>query len=130
MTETLQSTPSVLADQASQLAAAHGLMHGALGGVLLALVERLEAPFGIKEMPSGRYVHASLRMAALLGRSPDHVIGHTDAELLGPDAAAALRAADQSAMAAPPVPRITAWRKSPPGTCAFRPSTKPKPSLL
>lgn len=99
MTETLQSTPSVLADQASQLAAAHGLMHGALGGVLLALVERLEAPFGIKEMPSGRYVHASLRMAALLGRSPDHVIGHTDAELLGPDAATALRAADHSAMA-------------------------------
>jgi diguanylate cyclase (GGDEF)-like protein len=99
MTDTLQSTPSVLADQASQLAMAHGLMHGALGGVLLALLERLEAPFGIKEMPSGRYVHASLRMAGLLGRSPDHVIGHTDAELLGPDAASALRAADQSAMA-------------------------------
>ncbi len=98
MTETMQFTPSELADQVCQLAAVHGLADGALGGLLLSLVERLEAPFAIKEMAGGRYVYANLRMAALVGRSPDHVIGHTDAQLFGPDLAGALRAADQAAV--------------------------------
>ena len=69
MTETMQFTPSELADQVCQLAAVHGLADGALGGLLLSLVERLEAPFAIKEMAGGRYVYANLRMAALVGRS-------------------------------------------------------------
>ncbi len=99
MTETLQRMPSELADQASQLAAVLGLAHSAMGGLLLALVERLEAPYAIKEMPGGRYVHANLRMAALLGRSPEQLLGHTDAELLGPDAGGTFRAADLSAIA-------------------------------
>src|SRR5207248_538124 len=101
MTETMQSATAELADRSRELAAAHGLSDGALGAVLLSLVERLEAPFGIKEIASGRYVHVNLRLAALYGRSPEQLLGHTDADLLGNDLSAALRSADQSAIAQP-----------------------------
>jgi diguanylate cyclase (GGDEF)-like protein len=99
MTETMQSTPAELADRARELSAAHGLADGAMGAVLLSLVERLEAAFAIKDIATGRYVHVNLRMAALYGRSPEQLLGHTDADLLGSELASALRTADQSALA-------------------------------
>ena len=99
MTETMQSSPAELADRTRELVAAHGLADGALGAVLLSLVERLEAPFAIKDIATGRYVHVNLRMAALVGRSPEQLLGHTDADLLGPELSAPLRSADQSALA-------------------------------
>ncbi|HEX6707995.1 MAG TPA: diguanylate cyclase [Albitalea sp.] len=98
MTETMQSPPAELADRSRELAAAHGLSDGAMGAVLLTLVERLEAPFGIKDIASGRYVHVNLRMAALFGRSPQELLGQTDADLLGPELSGPLRSADQSAL--------------------------------
>ena len=98
MTETMQSPPAELADRSRELAAAHGLSDGALGAVLLSMVERLEAPLGIKDIASGRYVHVNLRMAALYGRSPQELLGHTDADLLGPELSGPLRNADQSAI--------------------------------
>jgi len=85
MTETMQSTPAELADRARELSAAHALADGAMGAVLLSLVERLEAAFAIKDIATGRYVHVNLRMAALYGRSPEQLLGHTDADLLGPE---------------------------------------------
>jgi diguanylate cyclase (GGDEF)-like protein len=99
MTESHPSTPADLADRSRELAAAHGLSDGALGSVLLALVERLDAPFAIKDIATGRYVHVSPRMAALYGRSPEQLLGHTDADLLGPELSAPLRSAEQSAIA-------------------------------
>ncbi len=101
MTESHPSTPAELADRSRELAAAHGFSDGALGAVLLALVERLEAAFAIKDIATGRYVHVSARMAALYGRSPEQLLGHTDADLLGNDLSAPLRSADQSAIAQP-----------------------------
>ncbi len=101
MTETMQSTTAELADRSRELAAAQGLSDGALGAVLLSLVERLEAPFAIKEIATGRYVHVNLRLASLYGRSPEQLLGHTDAELLGNELSAPLRNADQSAVAQP-----------------------------
>jgi len=98
MTETMQSTPAELADRARELRAAHGLADGSLGAVLLSVVERLEAPFAVKEIGSGRYVHVNMRMAALYGRSPEQLLGHTDADLLGAELAAHLRSADQTAL--------------------------------
>jgi hypothetical protein len=99
MTETMQSTPAELVDRSRELSAAHGLADGALGAVLLSLVERLEAPFAIKDIATGKYVHVNLRMAALYGRSPEQLLGHTDTDLLGPELSAPLRSADQSALA-------------------------------
>jgi len=99
MTERLASPAPDLADRARELAAAHGLCDGALGAVLLALVDRLEAPFSIKEISSGRYVYVNAYMAALVGRSPEQLLGQTDAELLGPPFAAGLAKADLSAAA-------------------------------
>jgi diguanylate cyclase (GGDEF)-like protein len=98
MTETMQSTPAELADRARELRAAHGLADGSLGAVLLSVVERLEAPFAVKEIGSGRYVHVNMRMAALYGRSPEQLLGYTDADLLGPEVASHLRSADQTAL--------------------------------
>jgi len=98
MTETMQSTPAELVDRARELRAANGLADGSLGAVLLSLVERLEAPFAVKEITTGKYVHVNMRMAALYGRSPEQLLGHTDAELLGPELSAALRAADQTSL--------------------------------
>ena len=98
MTETMLSSPAELADRSRELAAAHGLAEGALGAVLLSLVERLEAAFAIKDVATGRYVHVNLRMAALYGRSVEQLLAHTDADLLGPEVAAALRLADQAAL--------------------------------
>ncbi|MBW8829301.1 MAG: diguanylate cyclase [Burkholderiales bacterium] len=94
----MQSTPAELADRASELRAANGLAEGSLGAVLLSLVERLEAPFAVKEISTGKYVHVNMHVAALYGRSPEQLLGHTDAELLGPELSAALRTADQTAL--------------------------------
>lgn len=101
MTETPQSMLAELADRSRELAAAHGLSDGALGAVLLAIVERLDAPFAIKDIANGRYVHVNSRMAALYGRSPEELLGHTDVDLLGPELAAPLRNAEQAAVAQP-----------------------------
>ena len=99
MTETMQSPPADLAERSRELIAALSLAHGAFGSVLFSLVERLEAPLAVKEIATGRYVHVNLRMAGLFGRAPQELIGHTDAELLGPELSAPLRAAEQSALA-------------------------------
>jgi diguanylate cyclase (GGDEF)-like protein len=99
MTDTMQSSPAELADRSRELAAAHDLSDGAMGAVLLSVLERLEAPFAIKDIANGRYVHVNLRMAALYALSPEQLLGHTDAELLGPELAGPLRTADQAALA-------------------------------
>lgn len=95
----MQSTPAELSDRSRELAAALGLSDGALGAALFAVVERLEAPFAIKEIATGRYVHVNARMASLHGRPTEELLGRTDADLLGPDLSAPLRNGDQSALA-------------------------------
>jgi diguanylate cyclase (GGDEF)-like protein len=99
MTDTMQSTPAELADRTGELTAKLGLADGAFGAVLCTLIERLEAPFAIKEIASGRYVHVNLRMAALYGRSGEEMLGRSDGDLLGSELSSPLRSAEQSALA-------------------------------
>ncbi len=75
-------------------ALALGLDPAGWGDVLLAGLNGLAAGFAIKEIATGRYVYASARMAELFGGAPADLIGRTDVDLLGPAAAASLRAAD------------------------------------
>ena len=53
----------------------------------------------LRRKQDGRYLAASESMAAFYGRPPDQVIGHSDTELLDPTLGAAMRAADQTALA-------------------------------
>jgi len=66
MTETMQSAPAELAERSRELTAALELADGAFGAVLLGLVDRLEAPFAIKDIANGRYRHVNPRMATLV----------------------------------------------------------------
>ena len=72
---------------------------GVLGPALLALLEQQKELLAVKDAASGRYVHVSEAMAALLGQPAHEVLGHTDAELLDATLAGALRAAEQTALA-------------------------------
>jgi diguanylate cyclase (GGDEF)-like protein len=88
---------------AGDLAAALGVAESALCDVLLAWMERGDVLLSIKDVASGRYVHVSGGMAALLGRPAGDVVGLSDADLMESEQWAALRAADQAAGAAFPV---------------------------
>lgn len=77
-----------------QIAAPLGLEPAVWGDVLSACLSGLDAALAIKDLSSGRYVHASPKMGEFFACAPDAVRGRTDLELLGVDAAALLRAAD------------------------------------
>ena len=70
-----------------------------LAAVLLWMVDRVDVLLSIKEVATGRYVHVNSAMAALFGRSPAAMLVATDADLLEPAQAAAMRAAEQTALA-------------------------------
>lgn len=67
---------------------------------LLDLFDRCELPFAVKDVATGRYVHANGRMAELWGAG-DRLVGATDADLLAADQLAALRSAEQAALGMP-----------------------------
>lgn len=69
------------------------------GRLLLALATQPGVMFGIKDAADGRYLAASDSLAAFYGRSADDLVGHSDAEMLDPTLGAAMRAADQTALA-------------------------------
>lgn len=62
--------------------------------VLAAGLGGLSAGLVIKEIATGRCAYASPRMAEFFGCAEDGLLGRTDADVLGTDAAASLRAAD------------------------------------
>ena len=80
------------------MAASLGLEPGVWDGVLAASLTHLDAGLSVKRAEDGSYVHASAHLATLLGRSPDELIGLTDVELFGHDAAVLLREADATAL--------------------------------
>jgi len=84
------STAAPLADGELQR-----LFAGLLPGVLDARGELL----AIKDLASGRWVHANGAMVHFLRRPEAEVVGRSDAELFDPQVAAALRAAEHTAMA-------------------------------
>ena len=87
-------TPSALA-----LTAALELGEGELAGLLLGLMERVDALLSIKNIVSGRYVHASPGLAALFGRSAEQMVGATDNDVMDAAQALLLRAAEKGALA-------------------------------
>ena len=97
MAELMQTSVPDLAGRARELGAALDLDEGALGAMLFGMVTRLDALLAIKEMATGRYVNVNLRMAALFRRTPQEIVGLTDAELLEPGQSAGWRGAEMAA---------------------------------
>ncbi|HEY0821107.1 MAG TPA: diguanylate cyclase [Rhizobacter sp.] len=106
MTDTHQQALSARADQTHALTAALGLAPQAWGVIAMSLLDRAEAMFAIKDAATGRYVHVNPRMQRLIGRSAD---GLVDEDLVDPQACAAMRTADQSAMVVT-VPQVSEHR--------------------
>ena len=73
----------------------------ALGALVPALLRRDGDLLAVKDASSGVYVHVDAAMLGWLDRGLDDVIGRKDADLFEPGLAAALRAAEQSALAQP-----------------------------
>lgn len=70
-----------------------------LGGALPALLARQGALLTVKDADSGRYAWVSPEFAGFVGHEARAVVGHSDADLLEAPLAAALRAAEQTALA-------------------------------
>lgn len=66
--------------------------------LLPAVLDRQGALLTIKDADAGRHAHVNAAFAQWLGRDAADVVGRTDAELFGADVAAALRAADRTAL--------------------------------
>ncbi|MFM9917269.1 MAG: GGDEF domain-containing protein [Rhizobacter sp.] len=80
------------------VAADLGLSPGVWGSALSAWLGGADAGLGIKDPTSGCYVHVNSRLAGIFGHSHAELLGRTDAELMGADLAAPLRAADLTAV--------------------------------
>ena len=89
--------------QALSLAAAIGLHEGGLAALLLGLIDRIDVLLALKDLGSGRYVHASPGLASLFSRRVDQVVGATDADIMDSATASLLRAGEKAALASPPV---------------------------
>jgi diguanylate cyclase (GGDEF)-like protein len=70
-----------------------------MAALLPALLQRQGELLAIKDLASGRYAHANDAMAAFLHRPLADVLGRVDADLFEPQLAAALRAAEHTALA-------------------------------
>ena len=74
-------------------------MLNAAGRLLTAYASLPGVMFGLKDASDGRYLAASQSLAEFYGRPLDDVLGRNDTELLDPTLGAAMRAADQTALA-------------------------------
>jgi diguanylate cyclase (GGDEF)-like protein len=72
---------------------------GAAGRLLAAYASQPGVMYGLKDASDGRYLAVSETLAEFYGRPVDDVLGHNDTELLDPTLGAAMRAADQTALA-------------------------------
>ena len=89
-TPTSHDSPGLGAEVAAAMSAA-AQAFAAKQGLLLS----------VKSARTGRYLHVNDGFAALLGRTPAQVLGHSDNELVDAALATALRAADQTALSQP-----------------------------
>lgn len=99
MNETPSSVTGGRAETARSLAAALGAHEATLAAALLDILERLDVLVSIKEVASGRYLHANARMAGLFGRAPAELVGTSEADLLDAAQVAAVRTAEQAVLA-------------------------------
>lgn len=100
MTEIRQPEPAGRDASAAALVAALQVGEGTLVPVLLELLDRCNLPFAVKDLGTGRYVHANGCMAQLWGAT-GRIVGATDADILSADQLAAMRSAEQAALALP-----------------------------
>lgn len=100
MTESSLPEPAGRNPSAAALVAVLQAGEGMLVAALTELLERCELPFAVKDMATGRYVHANTRMVALWGLG-EHIVGATDAELMSPDQLGVVRSAEQAAFTVP-----------------------------
>ena len=99
MNQTTLSAPADLSEASRSLAVSLGATDAGLASGLLEVLDRMDALVSIKEVASGVYVYANLRMAALFDREPAGLLSSRDAELMEPAQANAIRAAEQTALA-------------------------------
>ena len=99
MTESTTSTPLERTELARQLSNVMGADPATLSGVLLEMLDRADVLVALKDSAHGRYLHVNRRMAELLGRPADELVGLTDAEVLPAGPAAVFRSAEQTALA-------------------------------
>jgi diguanylate cyclase (GGDEF)-like protein len=83
------------------IADASGFTAAAMRDALLGFIDHADALLAVKEIATGRYLHVNARMAELLGRPAQQVVGLSDADMMEAGQWTALRAADQSAAAQP-----------------------------
>ena len=93
----LPSTPAH-AEPARSIAGALGASEAQLASLAFEMLDRTGVLWSIKEVASGRYVHVNTAMADLFARSVAEVIDHSDADLMQPAQAAAIRTAEQAAL--------------------------------
>jgi diguanylate cyclase (GGDEF)-like protein len=101
MTESSPPPIAGRADTAAALVAALQAGDGAVVAALLGLLDRCDLAWAVKDVASGRYMHANASMNALWGPARTDIAGTTDADLLEAGQLPALRAADQAALALP-----------------------------
>jgi diguanylate cyclase (GGDEF)-like protein len=82
-----------------ETASADAALHALLGSALPTLLAAQGSLVSIKAAASGRYLQASPGLAELLSHDAGPLVGRSDAEALEPTLAAALRAAEQTALA-------------------------------
>ena len=99
MNEKTPATPQRRGETARTLARALAADEAVLAGALLEMLDRVDALLSVKEVATGRYLHVNTAMAALFGRDAAAMAGVTDADLMEPAQSAAMRAAEQAALA-------------------------------
>jgi diguanylate cyclase (GGDEF)-like protein len=71
----------------------------AMGRAMMAAAAQDGVMVGVKDAADGRYLWVSESLAGFYGRGAGEVVGRNDSELLDPTLGAAMRAADQTALA-------------------------------
>jgi diguanylate cyclase (GGDEF)-like protein len=92
------SAPSPDAERRPERSVAASVQR-ALAEVLPVVLSRQGALLSVKDAASGRFLHVNPEMAAFLRHSPEALSGLTDADVLDPVVATALRAAEHTALA-------------------------------
>ncbi|MES2227445.1 MAG: diguanylate cyclase [Pseudomonadota bacterium] len=99
MNETTPTSPLERGRRARSLAGALEVDEAVLTGALLEMLDRVGALLAVKDTGTGRYLHVNAAMAALFGRDAAAMLGAGDADLMEPAQAAAMRTAEQAALA-------------------------------
>jgi diguanylate cyclase (GGDEF)-like protein len=99
MNETNPASALERTESARALALALEADASILAAALLEAFDRAGVLLSIKEVASGRYLHANARMGELFGRAGAEMAGATDNELMDPAQSSAIRAAEQAALA-------------------------------